>query len=43
MEETKDHIHLLVGEDMDEDSPAVKAVAEYMRQQLEEHRRRPHS
>ena len=40
MEMHKDHIHILAGEDMNENSPVVKAVAEYMRQELEEHRRR---
>ncbi len=41
MEEIKDHIHILANEDMDEE--IVKAVAEYMRQELEEHRRRSNS
>ncbi len=40
MEENKDHIYILAGEDMNEDSPVFMAVAEYMRQMLEEHRKR---
>ncbi len=43
MEQTNDHVYILAGEDMDEDAPLVKTVAEYMHQELEEHRRRLNS